>query len=190
MINYPTQKEKYVKYAVHLKRLAWAFLFLGLAGVIFPGFFGLTVAVFAGWMILLSGILSAYVTYQIDKKSFWGWLKSLLLIITGGLMIFYPFTGASALAIVLAVYLFTDAALNFGLAFNLKPAVNKIWAVFNGLISAVLGVIFLFYAPNPLASSWLLGLYIGISLLFDALMMFQLSRGADKIIVEETVIEQ
>jgi len=58
------------------------------------------------------------------------------------------------------------------------------------LVSTILGVIFLLYAPNPLASSWLLGLYVGISLLFDAFMLWQLGKGADKIVVEEMYVEE
>ena len=37
--------------------------------------------------------------------------------------------------------------------------------------------------------AWLVGLYVGISLLFDAIMLFQLNKGADKIVVEELVVE-
>jgi len=190
MINYPSRKAFYEKYVVHTKRLAIAFLLLGLAGIIFPAFMGTFVAVFVGWLLVFSGVFTAYYTYQNDKKSILGWLKALVFTIAGLLMIFNPFTGASALAIVLAVYLFVDAALNFWLAFTLKPAVNKFWAVLNGLVSTVLGVIFLLYAPNPIASSWLVGLYVGISLIFDAIMLWQLSKGADKIVVEEMVVEE
>ena len=190
MINYPTRKAYYDKYIVHTKRLAIAFFLLGLAGVIFPGLMGLTFAVFIGWVMLFLGLYGGYVTYKVNTKSFWGWLKALLLVVTGILMIWKPWAAASALAILMAVYLFTDAAINFGLAFTLKPAVNKLWAVINGLVSGILGVIFLYYTPNPLASSWLLGLYVGISLLFDSIMLWSLSKGADKILVEQMYLEE
>ncbi len=189
-MNYPARKAFYQKYIVHTKRLAIAFLLFGLLGIFFPSFFGLTVAAFVGWLLFFSGIYAGYTTYQTDKTSIWGWLKSLLLIITGILMILNPHLGTSALAILMAVYLFVDSALNFMLGFNLKPAINKVWPFLNGVVSAILGVIFLLYAPNPLYSSWLLGLYVGISLLFDAIMMYQLSRGADKIYVEELIVEE
>ncbi len=190
MINYPSRKAFYQKYVLHTKRLAIAFLLLGLAGIIFPAFMGLTVAVFVGWLLLISGLLTGYLTWQNDKKSVLGWIKFLLLSITGILMIINPFSGASALAVLLAVYLFIDAALNFTLAFQLKPAINKVWPVLNGLVSTILGFIFLLYAPNPILSSWLVGLYVGISLLFDSIMLYQLSKGADKILVEEMVVEE
>jgi len=190
MINYPSRKAFYEKYIVHTKRLAIAFLLLGLAGIIFPAFFGLVVTVFFGWLLLISGIFTGYTTYKIDPKSWLGWLKALLFTITGLWIIFKPDIGASALAIVMAVYLFVDAALNFWLAFTLKPAINKFWAILNGLVSTILAILFLIYSPAPVAAAWLIGIYVGISLLFDAIMLWQLSKGADKIVVEEIIVEE
>ncbi|NPA42743.1 MAG: hypothetical protein GXO27_01780 [Chlorobi bacterium] len=191
MLNYPARKRFYQKYVVHTKRLAIAFLLLGLAGIIFPPFMGTFLAAFIGWLLLLSGIFTGYYTLQNDKKSITGWLKSLLLIIAGIIMLTRPAdVGVSALALVLAVYLLVDAAINFYLAFTLKPAINKFWAVINGIVSTILGVLFIWFSNNPPAAAWLVGLYVGISLLFDAFMLWQLSKGADKIIVEELVAEE
>ena len=190
MINYPIRKAYFDKYIIHTKRLAIAFFLLGVAGVIFPELMGLTFAVFVGSVMLFLGLYGAYVTYKVNNKSFWAWVKALLLVITGVLMIWKPWAATTALAILIAAYLFTDAAINFGLAFTLKPAVNKLWVVINGLVSGILGVIFLYYTPNPLATSWLLGLYVGISLFFDSIMLWSLSKGADKIVVEQMYVEE
>ena len=190
MINYPKRKQFYQKYVVHLKRLAIAFLLLGLLGIFLPQFLAFTVSVFVGWLLFFSGIFTGYTTWQVERSSVLGWLKAVLLVFIGLWMVLNPLVGATTLAILLAVYLFTDAVLNFVLAFQLKPAVNKVWAVINGLVSTVLGVLFVYYAYNPLTAAWLVGLYVGISLLFDAIMLFQLSKGADKIVVEELVVEE
>ncbi len=190
MIKYPQRKAFYEGYIVHTKRLAIAFLLLGLVGIILPHFFGLTVSVFVGWLLFFGGLFTGIYTYRVDKKDWLGWLKSLLLVIIGLWMVLNPAVGAVTLALVLAIYLFADAVLNFILAFQLKPAVNKIWAVINGLVSTILGVLFVYYSYNPIAAAWLVGLYVGISLLFDAIMLFQLSKGADKIVVEELVAEE
>ncbi|NPA45970.1 MAG: hypothetical protein GXO24_02010 [Chlorobi bacterium] len=190
MINYPARKAFYEGYIVHTKRLAIAFILLGLVGIFFPGLLGMTTAVFVGWVMFFLGLSAAYYTYKVDSKSVLGWIKALLLIVTGLLMVFKPLAGVVALGLIVAAYLFIDAAINFSLAFTLKPAVNKIWPILNGLVSTILGVIFIMYAPNPLATSWLLGLYVGISLLFDGFMLWSLGKGADKIVVEELYIEE
>ena len=190
MINYPARKAFYEGYIVHTKRLAIAFILLGLVGIFFPGLLGMTTSIFVGWVMFFLGLFTGYYTFKVDPKSVLGWLKTILLIITGLLMVFKPLAGVVALGLLVAAYLFVDAVISFSLAFNLKPAVNKIWPIINGLVSTILGVIFIMYAPNPIATSWLLGLYVGISLLFDGFMLWSLSKGADKIVVEEMVIEE
>jgi len=190
MINYPKRKAFYEGYIVHTKRLAIAFILLGLVGIFFPVLLGMTTAVFTGWVAFFLGLSAAYYTYKVDRSSVFGWIKSLLLIIAGLLMVFNPWAGAVALALLLAAYLFVDAAINFSLAFTLKPAIHKIWPVLNGIVSTILGVLLIMFAPDPLKESWILGIYVGISLLFDGLMLWQLSKGADKIVVEELYVEE
>ena len=180
MINFPKQESFFRGYIVHTKRLGIAFLIFGALGILFPTFMGMTVSVFLGWIMLFSGLLAGFVTYKANPKSFWGWLKVLLLVVVGVWMIAEPGIGASALALLMATYLLIDSAISFGLAFSNIASVNKIWSISNGLISAILAMIFIFLVPNPTASSWFLGLYIGISLLFDGIVLISFSKQADK----------
>ncbi len=180
MINYPKEESFFKGYIVHTKRLGIAFLIFGALGILFPTFMGMTVSVFLGWIMLFLGLLAGYVTYKANPKSFWGWLKALLLVIVGAWMIAKPGIGASALTLLMATYLLIDSSINFGLAFSKIPAANKVWSIINGLASVVLAIIFIFFAQNPLASSWLLGLYVGISLLFDGIVLISFSKQADK----------
>jgi len=58
-----------------------------------------------------------------------------------------------------------DAFAGFGLAYSLRD--DKHWWVWliNAITSLVLGVLFII--GWPLSSLWLVGLFVGISLLFD-----------------------
>jgi uncharacterized membrane protein HdeD (DUF308 family) len=62
-----------------------------------------------------------------------------------------------------------DAFAGFGLAYSLRE--DKHWWLWliNAITSFVLGV--LFVMGWPLSSLWLVGLFIGISLLFDGLAL-------------------
>jgi uncharacterized membrane protein HdeD (DUF308 family) len=180
MINYPKQENFFQGYIVHTKRLGIAFLIFGVLGILFPTLMGMTVSVFLGWLMLFLGLFAGYVTYKANPKSFWGWLKAVLLVIVGVWMIARPGIGASALTILMASYLLIDSSISFGLAFSRIPTANKIWSVINGLVSILLAIIFIFIAPNPVASSWFLGLYVGISLLFDGIVLISFSNQANK----------
>jgi uncharacterized membrane protein HdeD (DUF308 family) len=93
------------------------------------------------------------------------WLKPALLLITGGLVLFYPASGVAAVGLLLAIYLLLDAFGSFALAQSIHPAKGWGWMTFNGVISVLLATLFLI--GWPATSLWLVGLYVGISLLFD-----------------------
>jgi len=84
-------------------------------------------------------------------------------------MLFYPMQGVATLGLVFAIYFFMDAFAGFGLAYSLRE--DKHWWLWliNAITSFVLGV--LFVMGWPLSSLWLVGLFIGISLLFDGLAL-------------------
>lgn len=145
------------------------FIILGIAGIFFPYFMSYTTLAFVSYLMLFAGISGAWLTMASNKKDWAGWLKSFLLIVVSLLMLFYPMQGIAALGLLLAIYFFTDAFAGFGLAFSLKP--QKIWLMwlFNAITSLVLGVIFLI--DWPFSSLFMVGLLVGISLLFDGIAL-------------------
>jgi len=145
------------------------FIILGIAGIFFPYFMSFTTLAFVSYLMLFAGISGAWLTMASNKKDWAGWLKSFLLIVVSLLMLFYPMQGIAALGLLLAIYFFTDAFAGFGLAFSLKP--QKIWLMWllNAITSLVLGVIFLI--GWPFSSLFIVGLLVGISLLFDGIAL-------------------
>ncbi len=145
------------------------FIVLGSAGIFFPTFMSFTTLAFVSYLMLFAGISGAWLTWASNKRDWAGWLKSFLLIIVSLFMLFYPMQGIAALGLLLAIYFFTDAFASFGLAFSLKP--QKIWWMWliNAITSLVLGVIFLI--GWPFSSLFMVGLLVGISLLFDGMAL-------------------
>ncbi len=145
------------------------FVILGAIGIIFPTFLTMTTVLLVAYLMLFGGIVSGYMTWQTNPKDWAGWLKSLMLIFVALLMIFYPLNGAATLGMLLAVYFFVDAFAEFGLAFSQRPqTIWWLWLI-NGIISLGLGILFL--ANWPFSSLYLVGLYVGISLLFDGVAL-------------------
>ena len=71
---------------------------LGTAGIILPGMMSLSTAIFVAWMLLIGGIFWALHTYQYSPKHVMDWLKPALLLIIGGLMLYYPMNGVAIVA--------------------------------------------------------------------------------------------
>lgn len=138
---------------------------LGTAGIILPSVMSLSTAVFVGWLLLVGGNLWGIHTYQYSPRNVMGWIKPVLLFIFGGLMLFYPVSGVAVLGLLLSIYLLLDAMHSFSLAQSIYPAKGWGWMTFNGVISVLLASLFLI--GWPATSLWLVGLYVGISLLLD-----------------------
>ena len=172
-------KEFLQKFAKHSKIAGVIFLLLGLVGIFYPVIMSLTTAYFVAFLFLLSGFMIAFHTYNTDKKDWLGWLKAFLYLLTGILVTIYPIPGVAALGIILAIYFFMDGFASFALAGQLKGQKYNWLIVINGILSIILGVIFLVYWP--FGSLVLVGLFVGISLFFDGIVLLTMSSAIKKI---------
>lgn len=101
--------------------------------------------------------------YNPEWKGFFGYLfLGILSTVVGWLIITNPIAGATSLTLILAA-LFIASGL-FRIATSLFGSVEHWgWLLFNGIITLILGVLIL--AQWPLASLWVIGLFIAIDLL-------------------------
>jgi len=141
------------------------FMVIGFIGIIYPQFMSFTTLVFVAYLMLFAGLTSGWMTWMSNKEDWAGWLKSFLLVLVASFLLFYPLQGIAALGLLLAIYFFLDAFSSFGLAFSLRP--QKVWWfwLFNALTSLVLGAIFVI--DWPFSSLIMVGILVGISLMFD-----------------------
>ena len=145
------------------------FILLGVAGIVFPVFATYTTVVFVAYLMLIAGLSSAWMTWQSNKHDWAGWLKSTLLVLVSILILFFPMDGVAALGLLFSIYFFIDAFAGFGLAFSLRP--QKIWWLWlvNAITSLALGMIFII--GWPFSSVFMIGIFVGISLLFDGIAL-------------------
>ncbi len=153
-------------------------IILGIGGFFLPELMSLGVEIFFAWLLIIGGLLWAFHTFQYNAKSVMDWIKPVLLLIPGGLMLVYPLTGVAAIGLLLAVYLLLDAFGSFLLAQTIYPASGWGWMVFNGIMSLVLALLFL--TGWPATSLWLVGIYISISLFFDGATLIAISTALRK----------
>ena len=167
--------DRFKKYA---KISGIVFIILGLVGIFYPTFMTMTAVALVSYLMLFAGVSSAWFTWSSRRNDWAGWLKSFMLILVGALMIFFPLNGAATLGMLLAVYFFVEAYAEFALAFSQRP--NTVWWLWllNGIISFVLGMIFVL--GWPFNSLYLVGLFVGISLFFDGVALLSGSIFLDK----------
>jgi len=178
--NFIKDKELLENFQKHSKIAGVIFILLGLVGIFYPVIMSLATAYFVAWLFIFSGLMIGIHTYKTDKKDWLGWLKAFVYLLTGILVAIFPVPGVAALGIILAVYFFMDGFASFALAAQMKGN-NKYWwlILLNGILSVVIGVIFL--VGWPFNSLVLVGLFVGISLFFDGVVLLTMGSAAKKL---------
>jgi len=179
MWTFPLDESIFSKISKHAKTAGVIFMILGLVGIIFPTIMTMATVAFVSWLMLFAGISAAYFTWVSDKSDWLGWLKSILLVGASLFMLLYPMSGVGTVGLLLSIYFFMDAFAGFGLSSTQYP--NKGWWAWliNALLSLALGVLFLI--NWPFSSLYLVGIYVGISLLFDGIALFSTGSFLNKI---------
>jgi uncharacterized membrane protein HdeD (DUF308 family) len=119
-----------------------------------------------GWVLTISGVL--WLVNSVWAFSWHGFflylLNAIIRGVTGYLLIRHPDAGAAGVTMLLAS-LFIVGGLFRGVGAGVIQFPRWGWTVFAGLVSVVLGVYLL--ATWPTASTYFIGLAIGIDLIFD-----------------------
>jgi len=140
-------------------------LLLGIAAVVRA--FTATVAsmMFFGWLLLFSGIIELVHAFMVGRWAgfFLHLLVALLFGITGALMVFKPVLSAEAVTFVMSMF-FLVAGLYQLCASLWIHLPGWGWHAVNGAISAIMGVLLL--AAWPVSGLWVVGLFVGIDLIF------------------------
>jgi uncharacterized membrane protein HdeD (DUF308 family) len=154
----------------------------GILAMIIPPAAGLAVTVFVGWVLVFSGLLHFVYAWQSReaRASLWEVLVGILYVFIGGYLLWNPIIGLASLTFALAVYLFFEAVLEFVLAYRLRPAPGSGWLAVDGVITLILAI--LIWRTWPSNTPWVLGLFVGISMLFSGVARLMLSLAAKHVV--------
>jgi uncharacterized membrane protein HdeD (DUF308 family) len=119
-----------------------------------------------GIMMLLAGVAEIISAFQVKS---WGkfvlWILLGILYVVAGFATFEnPLLAAAILTLVLGVALIVSGIMRIVLAFGMKQGMPWMWIVLSGVITFLLGAIIL--AHWPVSSVYVLGLFLGIDLVF------------------------
>jgi uncharacterized membrane protein HdeD (DUF308 family) len=147
---------------------------LGIAAIVEPFIATIVVARALSWTFLIAGIVRIIHAIQSrQQRGFWPSLIIGILYIIAGLLLLGNLLGA-ALTTTLAFgwVIFAQGILEVIAAFTLRPEPHWGWTLFSGIVAIILGILIL--QQWPIGAAWLLGLYVGFSLLSEGLTMLVL----------------
>ncbi len=157
-------------------------LVLGAGAIIVPQIASLAVAVFLGWLFLIGGIVGLVVTIMSRGAPgfWWSLLSSLVTIVAGAVLLGWPVAGVVSLTLVLTAFLIADGALMvlFGLAHRRQLSGSWGWFILNGLLDWLLAILIILALPG--AAEWVLGLIVGIDLIFGGASLVTMALAVRK----------
>jgi uncharacterized membrane protein HdeD (DUF308 family) len=143
-----------------------ALIVLGTAAIILPGIATLLVTTFLGWLLIVSAAAEFWLAFQVHGA----WriagavLTGLISLVAGAWLLINPAAGALALTFLLAAYFVATGVVKAVAAFQLRGIGGVGWTFFSAACSILLGL--LVFSGWPGSAVWLLGLIVGIDLLF------------------------
>jgi uncharacterized membrane protein HdeD (DUF308 family) len=141
-------------------------ILLGFIAIGEPMVATIAVALFAGWLFLISGIvgLVGIFTARRAPSLWWTALSSLLGILVGVYLIWRPLAGVLSLTLVAAAYFGSQGVVQIITAVTHRRAIPSwIWMLFGGVVNIVLAALIISGWPGT--GEWTLGLLFGINLL-------------------------
>ncbi len=151
-------------------------LVLGMIAVIGPWFWAsIGIELMFACLLIVGGVVQA--VHAFKSMSAGGILLKLLLsilsLIAAIVLLLYPLQGVLTLTLVLGSFIFLDGVLRVIHAFELRPRSKWGWVLVNGILNIILGI--LIWSQWPSDAVWILGLFVGISLIFNGMAVITFS---------------
>jgi uncharacterized membrane protein HdeD (DUF308 family) len=153
-------------------------LITGLISIFLPELTSLTISFIIGWLLVIGGLISGYHVMKSYNSKWIAWLKPFVLFSIGLLILYEPIKGVAAIGLLLIIYFLFDGFAGIMLGLEFKTIKGWMWMILNGLISILIALIFLI--GWPFDSIWMVGLFVGISLLFDGIAMIMIGASIHK----------
>lgn len=172
------------------KSLGWSIalsilmILAGILAIVIPPAAGIAITVLFGWLLIFSGAAHLVFGWQTRTTGglVWELLLGLVYIAAGVYLLWNPVVGMVSLTLALAIYLFAESIIEFILAVRLRPMPGSGWLFVDALVTLALAIII--YRTWPANAGWVLGLLVGISMLFSGVSRLMLSLAARRLASE------
>ena len=163
-----------------LLALGILWIILGTLAIIMPFAATLAVEMVFGVVFLIGGV--AQLVQAFRSKGWKGFalqvLGGLLALALGVILLFFPLQGVLTLTILLAAFFVAQGIVKIMAALRQRPASGWGWLMFSGILGIIVGVII--WAALPEAAIWVLGLLVGIELIFSGWAMVMIAMAGKK----------
>jgi uncharacterized membrane protein HdeD (DUF308 family) len=138
-----------------------------------------------GWLLLIGGVLQAIHGFM--RRAWEGFfvdlLVGLLYVVVGFMFIDHPLATAEMLTLMMAALLMLGGLFRIVAVFSTNLQ-HRLWLLLNGAITLVLGV--MIWKQWPESALWVIGLFIGIDMIFNGWALVMLALAVRSVPAEST----
>lgn len=156
-------------------------IIFGLLAIALPMVSSIGVALVIGWMVIFAGLAQLVHAFQSTGVGpiVWKVLVALIYLVAGFSLIARPAAGVAGLTLVLGVFLFAEGIADVVSYFATRKSGNSPWMLLDGIITLVLG--FLIWNRWPSSSLWVIGTFVGISMVMTGTTRFMMALAVRKL---------
>ncbi len=141
------------------------FLLLGILATGLPQISTLSIELIIGWLFIIGGVVQIVRAWQTWHNHGWAMLLGALVsILVGGMMLAYPIAGIISLTLLLTIFFVIDGISKIYFGFKNSGVTHSGWVIFSGILSLIIAGII--YSGWPGTAAWVLGLLVGINMIF------------------------
>lgn len=153
---------------------------LGFAAIVVPPLASIAVAIFLGWMFLISGIAGLVLTFSARQSPgfWWALVSAIVAIVAGVILLWRPVEGAFSLTLVVGAYFLAEgvATIMYALEHRKELTGRWGWVLFGGVMDIIISGIII--AGLPGSALWAVGLLAGINLVFGGATLIGMALAA------------
>jgi uncharacterized membrane protein HdeD (DUF308 family) len=154
----------------------------GFLAIALPQIAGIAVTLIVGWLLIFTAVLHIVYAFRAGhaRAAVWQVLLGLVYGFIGVYILRNPAAGLAGLTFAIAVYLLAEAMIELVLSYQLRPLPGAGWLLFDSIITFILAVMIWYTWPS--STAWVVGVLVGISMLFSGMTRLMLSLAARRIV--------
>ncbi len=150
-------------------------ILLGVAAISMPLAASIAIEILFGWIFVISGVVTIVHSFRAlnSGKCIFRLLGGIFYLAVGIMFLVYPMQGVLTLTLLLAILFTFEGVMKMAVAVKLRPVSNWGWMLASGIAALILAAII--FSGYPGDVTWVLGLLVGINLVFSGWTMLMLS---------------
>jgi uncharacterized membrane protein HdeD (DUF308 family) len=162
--------------------LAIVLIICGILAIALPLASSIGLAIVIGWLAIFGGI--AQLVHAFQSKGIghilWKILVAVVYLVAGASLITRPALGVAGLTLVLGIFLLAEGIADVVTYFAARKSGASPWMLLDGIITLVLG--FLIWDRWPSSSLWVIGTFVGISMVMTGITRLMMALAARKVV--------